>query len=108
MWPGASVDGGATNLGCFDEFVWSPAVCLLLTPRIHLKSGRGQGSTSTAMAVCLGEAQVVHLNLIFSTERGLEAIRLHWTDAWRALKHQNMLANPPRRAEQCGRLEKDL
>lgn len=32
---GAWVDGGATNLGCSDEFVWSPAVCLPVTPKIH-------------------------------------------------------------------------
>lgn len=32
---GRWVDGGATNLGCSDEFVWSPAVCLPVTPRIH-------------------------------------------------------------------------
>lgn len=35
MWVGAWVDGGATNLGCSDEFVWSPAVCLPVTPKIH-------------------------------------------------------------------------
>lgn len=29
---------------------------------------------------------------------GCEAIRLHRTDAWRALKHQNMLSNLPQRA----------
>lgn len=35
VWVGAWVDGGATNLGCSDEFVWSPAVCLPVTPKIH-------------------------------------------------------------------------
>ena len=33
---------GATDLGCSDEFVWSPAVCLPVTPKIHLKSAGGQ------------------------------------------------------------------
>lgn len=35
VWVGAWVEGGATNLGCSDEFVWSPAVCLPVTPKIH-------------------------------------------------------------------------
>lgn len=29
------VDGGATNLGSTDEFVWCPAACLPATPQIH-------------------------------------------------------------------------
>lgn len=59
------------SVGCSDEFVWSPAVCLPEMPKIHQVSAGGQDFTLTVMAPCLREARVAHLNLIFSTERGL-------------------------------------
>lgn len=69
----------------------------------------GQGSTSTATALCIGEARVAHLNLIFSTEWGLwgnQAPQDRSLESPEASKHavQPSLESPT----QSSQLEKDL
>lgn len=35
VWVGERLDGEGHKSGVSDEFVWSPAVCLPVTPKIH-------------------------------------------------------------------------